>query len=141
VERRGRLEKGIPARLSKTEGRKFGVLVGGAFLLITGFLWWRGKHGLVPYVGTLGGALVVAGLLVPTWLGPVYRAWMGLALLLSKVTTPIFMGVIYFLVFTPVAIGMRLIGRRAMVHKEKDGSYWIEREPGKPEPAQMKRQF
>ena len=127
--------------MSKAEGRKFGLLVGGAFLVITGILWWRGKQGAVPYVGTLGGALIVAGLLVPTLLGPVYRAWMGLALLLSKVTTPIFMGVIYFLVITPIGLLMRLAGRRPMVHQAKNDSYWIERDPGKPEPAQMKRQF
>src|SRR5258707_6130820 len=40
----------------------------------------------------VGGTLVIAALLVPTWLGPIERAWMGLAHLISKVTTPIFMG-------------------------------------------------
>jgi len=135
------LEKGIPARLSKAEGRKFGVLVGGAFLAITAILWWRGKAGAVPYVGALGGVLVLAGLTVPTLLGPVYRAWMGLALILSKVTTPIFMGVIYFLVITPIGLLMRLIGRRPMVHRVVNGSYWIERTAGRPAPSQMKRQF
>lgn len=127
--------------MSKAEGRKFGLMVGGAFLVITGILWWRGKQGAVPYVGTLGGALVLAGLLVPTLLGPVHRAWMGLALLLSKVTTPIFMGVVYFLVITPMAFIMRAVGRRPLVHRADNGSYWIERDPGKPEPSQMKRQF
>ncbi len=132
---------GVPARLSAAEGRKFGVMVGGVFLLLTAFLWWRGKPGLVPYLGGLGGALVLAGLLVPTWLGPVYRGWMGLALLLSKITTPIFMGVIYFLVITPIGLLMRLTGRRSLVHRATDGSYWIRREGGRPAPAQMQRQF
>lgn len=127
--------------MSKAEGRKFGLLVGGAFLVITAILWWRGKPGAVPYVGTLGGALVLAGLLIPTLLGPVNRAWMGLAHLLSKVTTPIFMGVIYFIVLTPIGLFMRAIGRRSLVHSATNGSYWIQRDSTKVDPGQMKRQF
>ena len=126
--------------MSKAEGRKFGVVVGGAFLLISAILWWRGRAA-APYLAGLGGTLVLAGLLVPTLLGPVNRAWMGLAHLLSKVTTPIFMGVIYFVIFTPVAIGMRIFGRRSLVHPLHDGTYWIERDSVAPEPSRMKRQF
>ena len=37
-------------------------------------------------------------------LGPVERAWMGLAGIISKVTTPIFMSVVYFVVLTPVGL-------------------------------------
>ena len=127
--------------MSATEGRKFGIMVGGAFLLITTILWWRGRHGAVPYFGALGGALVFAGLIAPTLLGPVYRAWMSLALLLSKVTTPIFMGVIYFLVISPIAFGMRIMGKRSLVHQANNGSFWIDRNGSKPEPGRMKRQF
>jgi hypothetical protein len=134
------LAHGIPARLSKAEGRKFGLLVGGAFLVISAILWWRGRAS-APYIAGLGGALVLAGLLVPTLLGPVNKAWMGLAHLLSKVTTPIFMGVVYFVIFTQIAVGMRLLGRRSLVHREHDGTYWIERDLAKPEPSRMKRQF
>ena len=126
--------------MSKAEGRKFGVTVGIAFLVLAGLLWWRQK-GAAPYVGGLGGALVLAGLLVPTLLGPVFRGWMGLAHLLSKVTTPIFMGIIYFLVITPTAGVMRLLGRRSLVHRAVDDSFWIKRASGAPEPSRMKRQF
>ena len=45
-----------------------------------------------------------AGSLVPAQLGPVYRAWMALATAISKVTTPMFMGVIFFLVLTPAGL-------------------------------------
>ncbi len=123
------------------EGRKFGLTVGTAFLLLTGILWWRGKHGAIPYLGTLGGGLIGAGLAVPTLLGPIYRAWMGLAHLLSKITTPIFMGVVYFLVLTPTAFLMRAFGRRPLVRRAEGDSFWIERDSAAPEPSRMKRQF
>jgi hypothetical protein len=135
------LETGIPARLSPAEGRKFGLTVGGAFLVLSALLWWRGKHGLLPYFGGLGGVLVLAGLLVPTLLGPVNKAWMGLAHLMSKVTTPIFMGVVYFVVLTPISIGMRLFGKNPLVHPSQGSGFWFERGTEKPEPARMERQF
>lgn len=131
----------IPSRLSPAEGRKFGLTVGGAFLVFTAILWWRGRHGAVPYTGGLGAVLIGAGLLVPTLLGPVNRAWMALAHVISKVTTPIFMGMVYFLVLTPIGIGMRLAGRRSLVHPARTNGFWFDRGSSKPEPSRMERQF
>lgn len=133
---------GIPARLSPAEGRKFGLTVGGAFLLITAIIVWRGRLEVAPYVtGAIGGLLVLAGLIAPTSLGPVNKAWMGLAHLLSKVTTPIFMGVVYFLILAPIGFVMRLSGRNPMVHKPVGDGYWFVRDDTRPDPARLERQF
>lgn len=134
------METGVPARLSKADGRRFGLGVGGAFLAIAAFVWWRGRMGAVPYLAGLGGGLVLAGLLVPTLLGPLYRGWMGLALLLSKVTTPIFMGLVYFIVIMPIGLFMRLIGRRSLVRVPDGDGFWIDRKTGG-DASRMKRQF
>jgi saxitoxin biosynthesis operon SxtJ-like protein len=140
MEGRRRLETGIPARLTPAEGRKFGLTVGAAFLAIAVIIWWRGKHATYPYFGGLGALLVLAGLLIPGKLGPVYRAWMGLAHLLSRITTPIFMGVVYFLVITPIGLLMRLVGRKPLVHPSHGSGFWHDAGPQR-EAAQMKRQF
>jgi hypothetical protein len=78
-------------------------------------------------LGGLGVALVVAGLVIPTMLGPVERGWMKFALLISKVTTPIFMGVIYFVVLAPVGILRRTFGRSALVHTPGSTGFWADR--------------
>ena len=58
-----RLATGIPARLSPAEGRKFGLTVGVAFLVIAARALVAGpRTGAVPYVGGLGTVLVLAGL-------------------------------------------------------------------------------
>lgn len=133
---------GIPARLTPAEGRKFGLTVGGAFLLITAVMVWRGRLEIAPYVtGTIGGLLVLAGLVAPTALGPVNRAWMGLSHLLSKVTSPVFMGIVYFVVLAPIGLVMRLMGRNPLVHASGGDSYWFGRDSAKPDPARMERQF
>jgi hypothetical protein len=88
---------------------------------------WR-KHPSLMYVfAGVGAALVLAALLIPGRLGPINRAWMGLAHAISKVTTPIFMGVVFFVVIAPVGMLMRLFGRNPIRHRAINQSYWMGR--------------
>lgn len=135
------MAKSPAVRLTTAEGRKFGIPVGIAFLVLGLVVAWRGGVVASPIIGGVGVGLILAALLIPTHLGPVYRAWMGMALLLSKVTTPILMGVIYFLVITPIALLMRLMGRNPMVRKPVDGSFWILRAEGSGRRSDLERQF
>jgi hypothetical protein len=127
--------------LTPAQGRRFGFTVGGAFLVLAAVTWWRGHAVSWMVLGSLGGLLSAAALVIPTRLGPVERAWMKLAHLISKVTTPIFMGVVYFLVLTPTGLIMRALGRNPLVHGADAGSYWKARPEGARRSASMERQF
>ena len=124
------MARGVPARLTVTEGRKFGVVVGGAFLVLGAVLTWRGHGTAASVVLLLGSVLIVAGLALPTRLGPVYRGWMAFALAISKVTTPIMMSVIYFLVLAPTGLLARLFGHRPLSRPRGNTSYWVSRPAG-----------
>jgi hypothetical protein len=124
------LARGIPARLSPAEGRKFGLLVGGAFLVVGLLLWRRDRHVEAWVALGLASALILGGLAVPARLGPVYRAWMALAHAISKVTTPIFMGAMFFLVLTPAGILARLVGHRPLSWPRGTETYWHSRPAG-----------
>jgi len=89
----------------------------------------------------LGGGLILGGLAVPDRLGPLYRGWMRLAHLLSKVTTPIFMGIVYFVVLTPVGLVLRVIGRRPLSRSASADGYWIDRSKEAARRGSMERQF
>jgi hypothetical protein len=140
------MAEAVPARLTAAEGRSFGLTVGIAFVVLAVVL--RGLRGAVtvPAVfAVVGGLLCVAGLLVPTRLASVRAAWMKLAHIISRVTTPIFMGGLYFLVLTPTGVFRRMIGRNALVreagrNESPTGSYWVERSPEKRR-GDLKRQF
>ena len=112
---------------TSAQGRKFGVTVGIAFAVLATISWWRGHHYPVYVLGALGGLLVLGGLLIPRQLGPVERGWMQLAVLISKVTTPVFMGVVYFLVLLPIGLVMRAFGRNGVKHQSVNDSYWAPR--------------
>lgn len=121
------MEAGVPARLTPAEGRKFGLTVGAAFAVLAGITWWRDNTLAMQIFGGLAGALMLAGLAIPGYLGPVFRTWMKLAHLISKVTTPIFLGLVYFVAIMPIGLIMRALGRNPMRHTPEKGSLWQSR--------------
>lgn len=129
-----------PPRFSAAQGRRFGMTVGGAFLALAGVAWWRDHQWLATIFGSLAGALLVAALTIPAHLGPVERAWMALAHRISRVTTPIVMAVIYFIVLTPVGVLRRRVAN-PLVHAKTADGYWKLRPPGARRSASMERQF
>lgn len=127
------------ATFSAREGRKFGFPVGAAFLLLTGVLTWRG-HAVPAYVTAAAGAFLIAGALtVPSRLGPVYRAWMALALAISKVTTPVFMSLLYFVVLTPAGAIRRTFGSNPLKRPLTGTNYWVSRDDARR--GDLRRQF
>ena len=120
--------------------RSFGLLVGGIFGLI-GLLpvVWRHQSPRTWAV-TLAVLLIAPALVAPGILGPAYRLWMKLAEVLAWINTRILLGVVFYLVVTPIGLIMRLLGRDPMRRQlEANGEYRILRTP---RPAShMLRQF
>lgn len=128
---------------SKTELRKFGVTVGLAFAVFGAISWWRGHETPPKVLWTLATLLVVPGLLAPALLGPVNRVWMRMAHVLGQINTRIILGILYFLVITPVGLLLRLLKGDPMDRslKEPKSSAWVKREPQPIELARYERQF
>ena len=134
------MAEGVSARLSSAEARRFGLVVGAAFLVLGAAAWWRGRTLVGQVLMGIGGALILFGLMLPRALVPVHRAWMGLALVISKVTTPIFLGIIYFGTITPTGVIRRLFGRDSVRSRTRGASFWVQRTSGREQPD-MKHQF
>lgn len=59
-----------------------------------------------------------------------YRAWMTLGLLMSRVTSPVVLLIIFLLVITPIALLSRLFRRDPLrLRPQPDESYWEDRSP------------
>jgi hypothetical protein len=139
------MARSLPARLTASEGRKFGVTVGLAFAALASIAWWREAPAAATVFAVLGGSLLLAGLLIPARLGPVQRGWMRFALLISKVTTPVLMGVIYFVIITPVGLIRRAMGHNSLVRRTgapelASGGVWVQRPPDKAR-SDLNRQY
>ena len=123
--------------------RKFGLLVGTVFAALGILLWLRGK-GHFAYFLAPGAMLVVAGLVFPKALKPVYIGWMSLALVLGLVVSTVLLTVFFFLVITPVGLIARLVGKDFLRLKlrPEDTTYWIRREQKvATSPADYEKQF
>ncbi len=121
------MAQGSPARLTAPEGRKFAFTLAAAFGVLAALLWWRERATASTVLGTVAALFALAGLVLPGRLGPVYRAWMGFAHALSRVTTPIFMAVVYFVVITPIALLRRAFGGNPLrAHQGESG--WVDRD-------------
>jgi hypothetical protein len=66
-----------------------------------------------------------------------------LALLLAKITNPVIMGILFFLIVAPIGLLMRMAGKRPLPlgFDPAAPSYWIKRDPPGPLPGSMKNQF
>ena len=124
--------------------RQFGLMVGGVLVLIGLWKLYQGKHETVRFIlWSVGGLLIITGSIVPKLLTPVYWIWMKLAHLLGWVNTRLLLGIIFFVIITPMAVVMKVFGRDALNRKiDKDvDSYWIPRPPIASIKEHCERQF
>lgn len=106
--------------------REFGLLVGGALVLIGGWWLYRGKFGPVAYAFVaFGTALVVLGALVPRALVLPNRWWRSLGEALSVVSTTVILVVVFFALITPVGVVKRWFGWDPLRRRGASAtSYW-----------------
>ena len=82
---------------------------------------------------------LILGLINSKVLTPLNELWFKFGLLLGKVVSPLIMGIIFFLVVTPIGLIMRIIGKDLLNLKfNNKKSYWIEKTGPK---SKMKNQF
>lgn len=82
---------------------------------------------------------LVLGLINSKLLSPLNKIWFKFGLILSKVVSPIIMGIIFFLVVTPIGILMRILKKDLLNLKYNNkNTYWIKKK--EPE-SKMKNQF
>ena len=125
------------------ELRRFGLTVGGIFLVLGVLSRWRG-HVWPPIVfWTVGVLLVVPGAIAPMVLGPVKRVWMGAAGLLGEVNSRIILTIFFYLVIAPVGWVLRTFFRDPLDRALDDdrATDWVKRERRPLDPARYEQQF
>ena len=116
--------------IDSREERKFAFIVGAALLMLGVLAWYRGSAGRASVLAAAGLILILAGAVAPTRLRSVRKAWMTFGKFLSKITNPVFLGIVYWGVFTTLGLLRRLCGTNTLVHKAGADGYWIRRQAG-----------
>jgi hypothetical protein len=128
--------------VNPSSDRTFGLVIS-AFFLVAGV--WPLVHGRPVrfWMVAVSGAFLVSALIYAQLLHPLNRAWTALAILMHRLISPVALGVLFYVVVTPIALCMRWFKRDAL-HLRADPSaatYWVPREPPGPTPESMLHQF
>ena len=118
--------------------RSFGLVFFVVFLLISIYPFLKdGNIRIWSLIISL--IFLVLGLLNSNLLSPLNKLWFKFGLFLGKIISPIVMGIIFFLVVTPIAVIMRLLKKDLLNLKFKENTtYWINKSCPK---SKMKNQL
>ena len=120
---------------------KFGFFFSIIFLLASLYSHYINNEIMVYILGALSGIFLVVTIINAKILLPLNKIWIKFGILLGMIINPIIMGVIFFGIFTPIAILMRFSGRDELrLRFKKQKTHWIYRKTFK-EIDTFKKQF
>ena len=109
--------------------RTFGLTLFVMFPIAGAFFAWHGESfswGFFIVAAAIGCGVELSVLAFEPFARHLYKAWMGLALVLGYVVGPVVISIIYYLVVTPIGFALRLKGQDPMQGKRPEGSCWID---------------
>ena len=111
-----------------TQNRSFGLLF---FIVLLAFaLWPLTKKGEINlYLISIALIFLILGLLNSKILTPLNKSWIKFGELLGRIIAPIVMGIVYFIILTPISLLVRLLGKDliGMKFDKNLKTYWIKR--------------
>jgi Saxitoxin biosynthesis operon protein SxtJ len=128
--------------VSGSSNRSFGFVFAVVFTIIGLWPWLFGGQVRIWSL-VVGAAFLGVACLWPAALAPLNRVWMRFGMLLHRIVSPAVLGVMFFVVVTPMGLVMRALGKdplRLRFNREAL-SYWIDRQPPGPPPDTLNNQF
>ena len=121
-----------------SSNRSFGIVFFIVFILIAFYpLINQGEVRIWSVLVSL--FFLIFGIINSKILTPLNKIWFKFGIFLGKMISPIVMGLIFFVVVTPIGILMRIMNKDLLNLKfNKKSTYWIEKNEPK---SKMKNQF
>ncbi len=122
------LEEIKKIKSEKKDLRNFGITFGIILGLLGGLLWWKGKDSATVFM-ILSCAFFFLGFVLPGVLKPLQKTWMAFAVVLGFFMTKVILSILFYLAFTTIGLGGRLMGKKFLDLKmdKSEKSYWIKR--------------
>lgn len=114
--------------LDKKGLRQFGLITGTIFIVLFGLIFpFIFNFSIPTWPFVLGGILITWALIIPSSLNPVYKAWMKLGGAIGWVMNRVVLFIVFYLLFFPVSLIMKLVGYDPMNRKldKTTGTYRI----------------
>ena len=127
------------SKIKTSSNRSFGLVFFVVFLIVA---LWPLKHEEDIRLWSLALSIIffILGILNSKLLTPLNKLWFKFGIFLGVIVSPIIMGVVYFLVVTPMGILMRFLGKDLLNTRKVNNTstYWIKRDK---QQSTMKKQF
>ncbi len=123
--------------------RKFGSFFTLIFLVVAIYFFWADNPRFAVAFALIGTAFALITMLMARVLQPLNRLWMSFGLLIGSIVSPIVLGLIFFLMFTPIALVMKLFGRDelGLTMRRTSPSHWKPRADADRDENSFKYQF
>ena len=132
----------IEAAENPRQAKQSALMVGAMLLLIAAWNVWKDRPWVYGLAGACGLLLILIGLVSPGASRIFHHGWMRFAGALGYVNSRILLSLMFYLVFTPYGLVMRLFGRDTMNRRGAGKrSYWIPRVKTRQERQQYERLF
>lgn len=122
-------EKKAETGPKRSELRRFGSALALMLMILAALQLWRGGHLAVVIAASLGLLFLILALFLPAAVFPVYWSAVRAGRILGWINTKLILAIIYYGMFTPVALVMKLIKRDPLKRgfKFEAETYWIEK--------------
>lgn len=118
----------ISKNIELPSNKKFGYFFTFIFLISSTYFYFKEVSFAFYSLGFASIFFFIITIFKSEILSPLNKLWMSLGFILGIIVSPIVMGVIFFFIFTPIGILMRLFGRDELLLRLKNkNSYWIKR--------------
>ena len=107
--------------------RSFGIVFFFVFLII-GLFPLKNGEGINYLLLFISIIFLFLGIIKSKFLTPLNKIWFKFGIILGYIISPIIMGLIFFMVVTPIAILLKILGKDELnLKKNNNKSYWIEK--------------
>ncbi|MBN2411278.1 hypothetical protein JXQ31_06265 [candidate division KSB1 bacterium] len=124
--------------------RKFAVVISSVLVFIGLLVFFFGRYPeRASWLGGTAVVLILLGLPFPLLIKPLHTFWMGLALFIGYFMSRLLLSLLFFIVFSPVSLFLRLLGKDILKQKidKSANSYWIKKDKKDRSTEDYERQF
>ena len=120
--------------------RKFGGVFTTFFIIAFCYFYYEGNLVMANCFGILASVFAIFTIFWSEALLPLNKTWIRFGILLGTLISPIVLGILFFGMFTPIAIFTRLCGRDELcLQSNKKNTFWASRDES--QPMSFKQQF
>jgi hypothetical protein len=116
------------SQLQLPTDKKFGYFFSLIFIALSSYFFLKNSNLLSYIFLSLAIIFLIFAIFKSEALHPLNILWMRLGLLIGKIISPLVLGFIFFGIFTPISIFMKIIGRDELRLKVlRSNSFWKKR--------------